>query len=87
MPNGGPLWFDTDQHEDMIEISIKDFGKGVHPQQIHDIFDPFYTTQEHKQGLGLSIAQGIIQNHEGKIRVESEVGVGSEFIIELPVKG
>ncbi|MCB9748336.1 MAG: hypothetical protein H6755_08005, partial [Candidatus Omnitrophica bacterium] len=43
MPNGGPLWFDTDQHEDMIEISIKDFGKGVHPQQIHDIFDPFYT--------------------------------------------
>jgi two-component system NtrC family sensor kinase len=49
------------------------------------IFDPFYTTKEHGTGLGLSISYGIIEQHGGTISVDSTVGKGSTFIIQLPV--
>ncbi|MBI3354309.1 MAG: HAMP domain-containing protein [Nitrospirae bacterium] len=88
MPEGGNLFISTmtGKDKDFIEISIADTGKGIPPEFLPHIFDPFFTTKgEGGTGLGLSVSYGIIKNHKGGIRVESEVGVGTTFIIELPV--
>ena len=67
-----------------IKISIADTGNGIAPEEKENIFEPFFTTKENGTGLGLSIVHKIIENHNGLIRVESEVGRGSTFIIFLP---
>ena len=58
-------------------------------ETIAKIFDPFFTTKDIGKGtgLGLSISYGIIQNHEGDIKVNSKLGEGTEFIISLPIDG
>lgn len=70
-----------------IQVSIQDSGKGMSPEVLENIFDPFFTTKGVGQGtgLGLSISYGIIQSHGGEIQVRSEVGVGTEFSIIIPV--
>jgi len=68
-----------------IEIEIGDNGKGIAPEFLDHIFDPFFTTKEESgTGLGLWVSYGIIKNHQGNIRVKSQVGVGTTFIINLP---
>jgi two-component system sensor histidine kinase PilS (NtrC family) len=67
-----------------IMISITDSGNGISAQEKEKIFEPFFTTKEGGTGLGLSIVHKIIENHNGMIRVESEVGKGSTFTIVLP---
>jgi len=71
-----------------VHIKISDSGKGIPPENIDKIFDPGFTTKGRGvgTGLGLSICYNIIQKHNGKIKVESEVGKGTEFIITLPIK-
>jgi two-component system, NtrC family, sensor kinase len=66
---------------------VADTGTGIDPQIKDRIFDPFFTTKPPGQGtgLGLSISYGIIQDHKGKIEVESAVGKGSKFIVRLPL--
>ncbi len=69
-----------------VEISVADTGKGIPPEYLPHIFDPFFSTKgEGGTGLGLSVSYGIIKNHKGDIRVESKPGVGTTFTIELPV--
>ena len=71
---------------EFVEIRVRDTGRGIPPEYLAHIFDPFFSTKEGGgTGLGLSVSYGIIRNLNGNIRVESEVGVGSTFIIELPV--
>lgn len=65
-------------------ISVQDNGKGISPEDMGQLFDPFFSTKETGMGMGLSISQTIIQEHSGKIRVESFPGKGSLFSIELP---
>jgi two-component system sensor histidine kinase PilS (NtrC family) len=67
-----------------LKISIKDSGVGITAQEREKIFEPFFTTKENGTGLGLSIVHKIIENHNGGIKVESEVGRGSIFTIFLP---
>jgi len=67
-----------------VTVSISDSGRGIAPQEKDKIFEPFYTTKEGGTGLGLSIVHRIIENHEGVIKVESEVGKGSTFTVLLP---
>jgi len=68
-----------------VEISVADTGKGIPPEYLPHIFDPFFSTKgEGGTGLGLSVSYGIIKSHHGEIRVESKVGVGTTFTIELP---
>lgn len=71
-----------------VKVVIADNGPGISPQIIEKLFDPFFTTKPVGQGtgLGLSISYGIVKEHDGAIRVESEAGRGARFIIELPVK-
>jgi signal transduction histidine kinase/ligand-binding sensor domain-containing protein len=76
----------TTQADHKVEIKIKDNGNGI-PDKIKDkIFQPFFTTKPSGQGtgLGLSLAYDIVKAHGGEIRVETEEGKGSEFIVELP---
>jgi len=70
---------------DSVEITVMDTGRGIAPEFLPHIFDPFFSTKgEGGTGLGLSVSYGIIKNHNGEIRVESKVGVGTTFTIELP---
>jgi len=71
----GPEW---------MRISITDSGNGIPPQEKEKIFEPFFTTKERGTGLGLSIVHKIVQNHDGVIKVESEMGKGSTFTIYMP---
>ncbi|WP_457626315.1 two-component system sensor histidine kinase NtrB [Persephonella sp.] len=66
-------------------ISIKDYGPGIPEELIDEIFDPFFTTKERGTGLGLSVVNRIVKDHNGKIEVKSKEGEGTEFIIKLPL--
>ncbi|MCO6062601.1 ATP-binding protein, partial [Pseudomonas sp. MOB-449] len=69
-----------------VFVSVQDSGKGMPPEVLTKIFDPFFTTKPVGQGtgLGLSISFKIIQDHGGSIRVASEPGRGTRFLISLP---
>ena len=71
-----------------LEITVADTGCGIPTENLDKLFDPFFTTKEVGQGtgLGLSVSYGIIQRHEGTIRVQSEVGKGTRFFIWLPIE-
>lgn len=84
----GNITIATEQSNGTIILRIRDDGKGI-PEPIRaKIFDPFYTTKEvgSGTGLGLSISHSIVEKHNGNIKVVSEVGKGSEFIITIPVR-
>jgi two-component system sensor histidine kinase PilS (NtrC family) len=72
------------KRKEWVKISIIDSGSGIGAQEREKIFEPFFTTKENGTGLGLSIVHKIIENHNGTIKVESEVGKGSTFSIFLP---
>ena len=88
MSPGGTLYLSTERGEngDTVRIDVRDTGKGIPPEFLSHIFDPFFTTKGvGGTGLGLSVSYGIIKNHKGNIKVESTVGSGTTFTIELPV--
>ncbi len=84
---GGKLSIKTEQVDNTIRISFKDNGPGIAKENLEKIFDPFFTTREVGQGtgLGLNVCHGIITEHKGKIWVESKLGRGANFIVELPI--
>ncbi len=67
-----------------VRLLFEDSGCGISPEHLDRIFDPYFTTRDGAQGLGLSIAYGIVKRHDGHIRVESEPGKGSRFEVLLP---
>ncbi len=66
-------------------VSVEDTGPGVEPERLARLFDPFFTTKETGMGMGLPISQTILENHEGRIRAESEPGRGTAFHVSLPL--
>ena len=85
MPEGGSISFNTWSKEDTIFISISDTGIGMTDETKKKIFDPFFTTRRPiGTGLGMSITYGIISRHGGEVEVESTVGNGSTFTLQLP---
>lgn len=74
---------------DVVECVVADTGPGLSEEAAKHIFDPFYSTKRHKgnTGLGLSLCYGIVTDHGGNMKVRSTVGVGTSFIIELPIQG
>jgi signal transduction histidine kinase len=84
MSEGGKLEVSTARHNDFVRISISDTGIGIAEDKLDKVFDAFFTTKSTGSGLGLNIASQIVANHKGSIYVESQVGVGSTFIINLP---
>lgn len=87
MNSHGEMWITSRIEKGRAVIKIRDNGPGIPEEVITKIFDPFFTTKVVGEGtgLGLSIVHGIIERHGGEIRVESEVGVGTTFTIELPL--
>lgn len=85
MPDGGSLSIRTEQEKQWVTISIKDSGEGIAPEDLGKIFDPFYTTKSPDKGtgLGLSISLRIIDELGGRIKVQSEKGKGTEFVVHL----
>jgi nitrogen-specific signal transduction histidine kinase len=69
---------------DKVEVVVSDTGIGIPPENIDSIFEPFFTTRDNGTGLGLSISLGIIEQHCGKIMVQSVPGEGTQFTIQLP---
>jgi two-component system NtrC family sensor kinase len=86
----GKIWISTDPMKgDRVQLKISDNGGGMKPEIVSKIFDPFYTTKPvgTGTGLGLSISyQVIVDKHHGSLRCVSQVGIGTEFIIEMPQK-
>lgn len=85
MPNGGKVIITGKMQGDKVIIKVTDSGLGIPQDKIDNIFNPFYTTKDKGTGLGLSITHKIIKEHYGMINVSSTIGIGTEFIIELPV--
>lgn len=86
MPEGGKLHIITSSLNDTISVIFSDTGEGIPDDVLPRIFEPFFTTKREKgTGLGLSISYRIIQDHGGRIDVESEEGKGTTFSIRLPV--
>jgi signal transduction histidine kinase len=91
MPEGGTLRI-TSSNGDGVSVTVSDSGPGIAQEHIHRIYDPFFTTktavadgQKRGTGLGLSVTYGIIQEHAGKIRVESSPEHGTTFYIDFPM--
>jgi two-component system NtrC family sensor kinase len=88
MPRGGTLWIETrlSSNKSEIEIIVRDDGAGIAPDVLAHMFEPFLTTKESGRGvgLGLAISRGIVERHNGRIEVESEVGRGTTFTVTLP---
>jgi len=87
--NGGKLWVSTQGvGAGSIEILVRDNGPGIAPDVAPHIFEPFFTTKtdEQRTGLGLAVAQSIVETHGGQIAVCSQPGQGAEFSIRLPLE-
>ena len=100
MPSGGDLTVRTAQVSTMvfrnaglpeprgepaIQVTISDSGQGIPADRLSRIFDPFFTTKEKGMGLGMAITHRIIEDHKGTIDVKSEEGLGTTFIVHLPL--
>ena len=73
------------QNHDNVSITVSDTGRGISPDALPRIFKPFFTTRSEGTGLGLSLANGIVQSHGGRIDVTSAVGKGTIFKVSLPI--
>lgn len=84
MPEGGALELRLEPGPTGCRIQVRDDGQGIDPRRLEDIFEPFSTTREKGSGLGLFIVRRIVEEHRGRIEVESEPGRGTTFTLELP---
>ncbi len=88
MPNGGTLHIQIQQANTIpatVQVTISDTGIGMTKDVQQRLFEPFFTTKDQGSGLGLSISYGIIESHNGKILVNSQIGKGTTFTIQLPI--
>jgi len=85
MPNGGELIIRTNTLGRSAVIEVSDTGQGIPPGNIEKIFEAYHTSRSGGSGLGLAIARKIIDAHNGSIKVESQQGRGSSFVITLPI--
>jgi signal transduction histidine kinase len=92
MPQGGTLTIrsavtvDPESRREFLELMIRDSGHGISEEDLPRVFEPFFTKKALGTGIGLSIVYSIVQKHDGRIEVESEVGKGSSFILLLPTR-
>jgi len=86
MPNGGALTTHAKILDNHLVLRIADTGNGIPPDQMRQLFTPFFTTKQEGTGLGLTIVRSLISQHQGEIRLESEARSGTTCTIRLPLK-
>ncbi len=82
---GDEVSVSAQQEKEMLLLLVKDTGEGIKPENLNRIFDLYYSNKAMGTGVGLALTHKIIADHQGTIEVQSEVGVGTTFIINLPV--
>ncbi len=89
MQGKGTLTLSSRQDHEFIVVQIRDTGPGISPEHITKVFDPFFTTkgQGEGTGLGLNIVHRVVNQYGGNIKIESEPGEGTTFVISFPVNG
>jgi signal transduction histidine kinase len=85
-PPGGAVTIKTRTVDGTAEVAVIDRGPGIEPRDLEQIFNPFFTTKPDGVGLGLAIVSKIVDEHGGKMAVESEPGKGSIFRVYLPLQ-
>jgi signal transduction histidine kinase len=85
MPQGGRLSVSLEIRGGDLFLLVADTGQGIAPEHLPDLFTPFFTTKEKGTGLGLSICRHLIEQHQGEIRITSEVNRGTTCTIRLPL--
>lgn len=89
-PSGGTITIQLKEHETVVEVRIRDSGIGISEEQKQHIFERFYKADSSRNrayggsGLGLAIVKKVLDLHQGEIKVESEEGKGTEFIVRMP---
>jgi signal transduction histidine kinase len=86
MDTNGKLKITTRMKEEWAEIEFSDTGKGITPENLEKLFRPFFTTKAKGIGLGLAVSKKIIDQHNGRVQVSSEVRNGTTFTISLPIR-
>ena len=90
-PSGGTITIQLKEHETVVEVRIRDSGIGISEEQKQHIFERFYKADSSRNrayggsGLGLAIVKKVLDLHHGEIKVESEEGKGTEFIVRMPI--
>ena len=93
MPEGGRItlaaeqWGPPPNGGRWGQVRIADTGPGIPAEELRKVFDPFFTTKRDGTGLGLAICHGIVEQHQGEIRLESEIGRGTTALVRLPLVG
>ena len=82
----GTIHVDIGSRGEYATVDVSDTGRGISPQNLPNIFRPFFTTKGNGTGLGLSLARRIVEEHHGRIEVSSVVGKGSKFTVLLPFR-
>ena len=85
MPDGGTLAIGLSQRSGCVHLSVRDSGTGIPPEHLQRIFEPFWTSKAQGTGLGLALCRKVAEEHGGCLKVNSAVGIGTEFIVTLPV--
>lgn len=83
--NGGTLTVETLAKNGNLQIVVRDTGMGISKKNLRKIFDPFFTTKKDGTGMGLTLTHNIINDHAGKIDIDSKLGVGTTVKVELPL--
>jgi two-component system sensor histidine kinase HydH len=86
LPNGGHIKIAAEAQDETVRIVVEDDGPGVPPEKSQKIFEPYFSTKAHGTGLGLAIVRHNTEIYDGHVRVESELGQGARFILELPTR-
>jgi len=87
MPDGGELTIHVGNDRENVRIEVIDTGTGIPEDLLQQIFRPFFTTKHRGSGLGLAITRGIVERHGGRLEAESKTGIGSKFVLVLPIAG
>jgi signal transduction histidine kinase len=86
LSNGGHIKVTAEAEDETVRIVVEDDGPGVPPEKSQKIFEPYFSTKAHGTGLGLAIVRHNTEIYDGRVRVESELGQGARFILELPTR-
>lgn len=86
MPDGGELRIELEKVQSLAIIRVRDSGTGIPPEDLPHIFEPFWTSKARGTGLGLALCRKMAHEHGGTLTVESTVGVGTTFTLQLPLE-